>query len=118
MVVGLIFTHGSRRTAACTRVGGALFALVLLALTAARASPATPAQPCPQLFGSFTAQSQPPGCWRPYGAASPFNKPIPSRVRVAADSSAIMHNLLNANVGFAGGKQNFQFDSQGSRPIY
>ena len=96
----------------------AALALTLLPLAAASASASTTAKPCPQSFGSFTGQAQPAGCWRPYGPSSPFNTPIPAGARVAADSGAIVGQIKSDGVGFAGGKQGFEFDSQGSRPIY
>jgi len=101
---------------AVRRIAGLV--LMLLPLTAASASASTSVPPCPQLFGSFTGQAPPPGCWRPYGPGSPFNKPIPSGARVAPDSGAIVGQMLSDEVGFAGGKQSFQLQSQGSRPVY
>jgi len=127
----LTLTSGSHRTArnATSVVSGAslkagrsfliaALALLLLALAASTASASTSVAPCPQQFGSFTAQTPPPGCWRPYGSSSPFNKPIPAGAPVASDSGVIMRQMTSSNVGFAGGKQGFQLDSQGSRPIY
>jgi hypothetical protein len=41
-------------------------------------------------FGSFAA-----GRWRPYGAASPFNQPLPDSPRIAADSAQVVARLLS-----------------------
>jgi hypothetical protein len=37
----------------------------------------------------------PTSCWRPYKPTSPFNQPIPSGARVAADSAQIVAKLLS-----------------------
>ena len=103
---------------AVRRCWPAALAPMLLPLTAASGSVSAPVQPCPQLFGLFTAHSPPPGCWRPYGPNSPFNKPIPAGALQASDSNAIVRQMLREGIGFAGGKQSFQLDSLGSRPIY
>jgi hypothetical protein len=46
-------------------------------------------------FGSFAAGRWPDGCWRPYGAASPFNQPLPDAPRVAPDSAQVVARLLS-----------------------
>jgi hypothetical protein len=46
-------------------------------------------------FGSFRAGAWPSGCWRPYGAASPFNQPLPATPRLAGDSARIVARLLS-----------------------
>jgi hypothetical protein len=45
-------------------------------------------------FGSFGAGTWPPGCWRPYSAASPFNRPLPAAPRLAANSQQVVAWLL------------------------
>ena len=45
-------------------------------------------------FGRFDVGAWPGGCWRPYSAASPFNRPLPAAPRVAADSAAVVARLL------------------------
>jgi hypothetical protein len=46
-------------------------------------------------YGGFRAHQWPDGCWRPYGAASPFNQPLPSSPRLAADSAQVVARLLH-----------------------
>ena len=46
-------------------------------------------------FGSFAPGRWPDGCWRPYGAASPFNQPLPDAPRVAPDSAQVVARLLS-----------------------
>jgi hypothetical protein len=63
--------------------------------------------PCGPTRGFFGPGRWPGGCWRPYGPHSPFNQPLPSRPRLAADSAAIVRRLLgfgaiqNAAIGTA-----------------
>ena len=45
-------------------------------------------------FGGFGVGSWPGGCWRPYSAASPFNRRLPAQPRVAADSEQVVARLL------------------------
>jgi hypothetical protein len=52
------------------------------------------AQPtCYPSFGSFGVGSWPPGCWRPYADASPFNQPIPASPAVASNSAQIIATI-------------------------
>jgi hypothetical protein len=46
-------------------------------------------------LGSFAAGHWPDGCWRPYGATSPFNQPLPAAPRIAADSPQVVARLLS-----------------------
>lgn len=45
------------------------------------------------LVGAYHALNQPPACWKPYAATSPFNRPIPGSPKLAADSSAVVSRL-------------------------
>lgn len=45
-------------------------------------------------FGTFAAGSWPPGCWRPYSTASPFNRRLPPAPRLAAGSEAMVARLV------------------------
>jgi hypothetical protein len=45
-------------------------------------------------FGGFGVGTWPGGCWRPYSAASVFNRPLPAAPRVAVDSAAVVARLL------------------------
>jgi hypothetical protein len=74
---------------------------------------------CSQQFGSFAVGHWPPGCWRPYGASSPFNVPIPSNPRLAPDSTAITDYMQSHHWLFEGdGHGRFTMDNGGSRPVY
>jgi hypothetical protein len=46
-------------------------------------------------YGTFAAGHWPDGCWRPYGAASPFNQPLPDSPRLAPDSAQVVSRLLS-----------------------
>jgi hypothetical protein len=41
----------------------------------------------------FRAHRWPGACWRPYGAASPFNQPLPASPRVSRNSRAVVRRL-------------------------
>jgi hypothetical protein len=45
-------------------------------------------------FGGFRVGAWPDGCWRPYSATSPFNRPLPSEPRVVVDSDRVVARLL------------------------
>ncbi|MFL5863025.1 MAG: hypothetical protein ACJ780_19990, partial [Solirubrobacteraceae bacterium] len=75
-------------------------------------------QPCPQAFGSFSAQNFPTACWRPYSADSPFNRALPVNPPVAGDSAAVVANLTANNVNFEGGGSQFAFTSDGRDGVY
>ncbi|MCW2968308.1 MAG: hypothetical protein JWM71_2080 [Solirubrobacteraceae bacterium] len=56
---------------------------------------------------------RPPGCWRPYSADSPFNRPIGDNPVVAAGSSAIVSRLLGFGklINMGAGDAGTDFDS-------
>ena len=59
-----------------------------------------PAEPTPSPdsacgWGSLQAGAWPGACWRPYAATSPFNQPLPSAPRLAANSPQIVARLLS-----------------------
>jgi hypothetical protein len=56
-------------------------------------APCTPARADPCATGPFGTGSWPPGCWRPYGASSPFNRPIPPQAPVLANSDRIVARI-------------------------
>ena len=70
---------------------------------------------CARAFGSFSANNFPTGCWRPYSASSPFNRPLPANPTVASDSASIIANLTANNVNFEGGSGQFAFTSDDGR---
>lgn len=92
---------------------------LLLALGSPTSAPAasTPAL-CPQAFGSFSVGHWPPGCWRPYGPNSPFNREIPADPSVAPDSSAIVGHFLRYHIHFQGGPGRFALTTPGRAPVY
>jgi len=82
------------------------------------ASGAQPNPACAPSYGSFTSDNQPPGCWRPYATASPFNRQVTASSREAPNSAATVGRLL----GF-GGLQNLLAGQAGTsndfyRPLY
>jgi hypothetical protein len=70
---------------------------------------------CAQAFGSFSAANYPSGCWRPYGAGSPFNHQLPANPTVASDSGSIIANLTANKVNFEGEANQFAFTSDDGR---
>jgi hypothetical protein len=48
---------------------------------------------CSPAFGAFGVGSWPSGCWRPYGAASPWNRAVPAAPRLRANSAAIVKRI-------------------------
>jgi Concanavalin A-like lectin/glucanases superfamily len=56
-------------------------------------SPGSPDSSCG--FGGFAAGQWPGACWRPYGASSPFNQPLPAAPRLAPDSAAVVARMLS-----------------------
>jgi hypothetical protein len=44
--------------------------------------------------GPFAAGHWPPGCYRPYGDASPFNTPVPPAPKLMSNSAAIVSRIL------------------------
>ncbi len=95
------------------RIAPFAVALQVLAGGAASASAAS----CPQV-GSFSGGNQPPVCWRAYNDNSPFNAQIPAGANLATDSAAIVGQMTSSGYHFDGTQSSFQFDSDGSRPIY
>lgn len=102
-------------------------ALIVLACLAVVASPTQVAsatavasqRDCSKEFGSFSAGHWPPACWRPYGATSPFNTPIPANPRIAPESTAIVDYMLSSRWSLSTDHRgNFTFDASGSRPVY
>lgn len=47
----------------------------------------------PSLFSSGT---WPPGCWRPYGPDSPFNRSLGASPKIASDSARIVRGTMNS----------------------
>lgn len=93
----------------------AIFACLLVpALTSAGTASAA-ASACTAGFGSFSASNYPAGCWRPYSANSPFNRPLPGNPTIASDSGSIIANLTANNVNFEGGQGQFAFTSDDGR---
>ena len=65
-----------------------------------RAAPPAAASSCgPTSLGSFGVDAWPSGCWRPYGDASPFNRPLGEGPRVHPSSAAIVQNVLAGSGG-------------------
>jgi hypothetical protein len=74
---------------------------------------------CADQFGSFSTGHWPPACWRPYGARSPFNTPIPRNPRLAGDSATIADYMRSRDWSFESDDSgNFVLDGNGSRPVY
>ena len=48
---------------------------------------------CPGPRTQFGPSKPPPACWRPYSDASPFNRTVPAKPRIAADSDAVIGRL-------------------------
>ena len=69
---------------------------LIVASALALAAPAISAgAPCSANPASFDAGSWPPACWRPYGSASPFNRPLGRDPRVERGSKRIVRGTLN-----------------------
>jgi hypothetical protein len=83
---------------------------VALQPDSARARPITRCGPTREPF--FPGR-WPGGCWRPYGAASPFNQPLPASPRVARGSAAIVRRLRDF-----GPPQNLVIGTAGTRDDY
>jgi hypothetical protein len=67
--------------------------------------------------GSFAAGAWPSGCWRPYNATSPFNRPIGADPRLVANSQAIVSNVAGSGpANLVAGDAGTQWDY--SHPIY
>jgi hypothetical protein len=73
-------------------------------------------------FGGFGVGAWPGGCWRPYSAESPFNRPLPAQPRVAADSERVVARLLgfgpikHLEAGLADTPEDFGHPTYYSRP--
>jgi hypothetical protein len=126
-----ILTRPRGQAAGRRMLAGALASLALLVVGlwlasaggGAGASPAghsaaTSAVGCPAQFGSFSAGLWPPACWRPYGARSPFNRPIPPSPRLAPESRAIVGYIGSHRWSFPTDGGGFSLPAQGSRPVY
>jgi hypothetical protein len=90
-----------------------------------RTAPASPATvsasasaACPERFGSYGPGNWPAACWRPYGARSPFNIPIPANPRVERDSSAVVANMISHRWAFQNQHGALTLWGGGSRPVY
>src|SRR5437763_7614582 len=63
----------------------------------ARSAPAfqswTRTAACLPPYGAFGPGAWPPACWRPYSEASPFNRPLPTRLRLASGSAAMVRRV-------------------------
>jgi hypothetical protein len=96
------------------------FAVSLPSWGASTASSSAVAHPadCSSEFGSFSAGSWPPACWRPYGSASPFNRPIGALPRLAPESRAIVAYMRSHQWSFPTDDGNFSLRVEGSRPLY
>ncbi|MBV9818563.1 MAG: hypothetical protein JOZ07_09470 [Solirubrobacterales bacterium] len=70
---------------------------------------------CPGTFGTFSATNQPSACYRPYASTSPFNRLLPTDPTIAADSGAIISNLVANHVGFEGGGSQFALTTGDTR---
>jgi hypothetical protein len=58
--------------------------------------PATdPSTGCSPVFGQFAVGSWPLGCWRPYAADSPINKPLTAAPSLHSNSADIVHRILS-----------------------
>jgi hypothetical protein len=53
----------------------------------------TRAAACLPPYGAFGPDTWPPACWRPYSNASPFNRPLPARPRLARGSGAMVQRV-------------------------
>jgi hypothetical protein len=74
---------------------------------------------CSSAFGSFSIGNWPAACWRPYGANSPFNVPIPASPRLASDSAEIIKYMRGHGWSFEHAAYgDFALPAQGSRPVY
>jgi len=68
---------------------------LIVASTLALAAPETWAgATCSANPASFDAGSWPPACWRPYGSASPFNRPLGPDPKVERGSERIVRGTL------------------------
>lgn len=70
-------------------------------------------QRCPRAEGPFGPGNWPSACWRPYSAASPFNRPLPANPRVLPRSRAVVDRLMDF-----GGPQNIVAGRAGSSVDY
>jgi hypothetical protein len=86
-------------------------------VTPTRTSSTSP-QACSAQFGTFSTDSQPGACWRPYGPDSPFNMPIPAAPRVSSQSGGIVQDLLQNGVHFEDGPSAFALVTPGRSPVY
>ena len=110
----------TRRTSAAGRAG-ALIALLacaagaLLLLEADSGKGTSACEPHNNL-GRFSAAKQPSACWRPYSAASPFNRRIPADAPATPQSSRIVSTLLQGGTAdaFVAGDP----ERDGGVPIY
>jgi hypothetical protein len=74
---------------------------------------------CLPPYGTFALGTRPPGCWRPYRPASPFNRPIPANPALMPNSAATVNRmlsfggLLNLLAGTAG-----RGELDGGRPTF
>ena len=93
----------------------ALFAGLLVPALITVGSASAASSVCAQTFGSFSASNYPAGCWRPYGANSPFNRPLPDNPTLAPNSASIIANLTANNVNFEGSPGQFAFTSDDGR---
>jgi hypothetical protein len=93
----------------------ALFACLVVPALASAGPASAASSVCAQAFGSFSQSNFPSACWRPYGADSPFNRPLPSSPTLASDSASIIANLTANNVNFEGGSGQFAFTSDDGR---
>jgi Concanavalin A-like lectin/glucanases superfamily len=50
---------------------------------------------CLPAYGSFAAGNWPSGCWRPFGASSPFNQPLDAGDKLHPSSGAIVSRMLS-----------------------
>ena len=83
------------------------------------APPATASSCGPSSLGSFGVDAWPGGCWRPYGDASPFNRPIGDSPRLHPSSSAIVQQVLGGSGGpskLVAGDAGSEWDY--SHPVY
>jgi hypothetical protein len=74
---------------------------------------------CLPAFGDFVAGSWPSACWRPFGAASPFNHALPAGAKRHPNSDAVvsrMVSLYRAPSKLVAGDADTAYDY--SHPIY
>jgi hypothetical protein len=122
--LGSIFARGLGRIALATCVFAGAAAVLASLVIGAGATDAHPtsaegAGECSQEFGSFSVGNWPPGCWRPYGPRSPFNRLIPAVPRLAPESNAIVAYMTSHHWSFPGDHQGrFMLNAEGSRPVY